>query len=657
MAERRSKLDTFEVLTWADIQDWAGDSVVSRGRSCQRDSRVQELARTPSGGLVAWVQGTQRHATLVDIEGEDLTSACTCPYAGVCKHAVAVVLQYLDHLKQGIEIPAVAEQDGPLALLQQRIDSEGRHEVDEDDEYDDSPAPVQPAKAAPQSLRTYLKKQTKAQLIALLADLAKRYPDVRGALQDRRDLSEGAVEKLVSAVMVEIETLTAQPGWTSSWSSEGYIPDYSPVRDRLAALLAEGYADAVVALGKELLEAGTRHVEESNDEGETEAEIASCLDIAFQALPQSSLAAAEQMLWAVEAELDDASNLCDGAKAFWDREHSVEDWNTLADTLTQRLDECGSVADDEDFLLEYQRDSLTDWLVTALRNSRRQEEIIPLCEREAQETGSYVRLVDCLIEANRKEEATLWIHKGIEATKSRWPGTASRLRDARRQMLEEENDWLQVAAFRAEDFFERPSPHAYEELRNAAERAAVWVPVRSAAVWYLETGELPRAAERAAGDQTAQAWPLPETGLIEATERSQADFPMIETLIDIAIAEKRPDDVLRWYDQREPGPGLLALGLGLRPDDRVADAVADAHPDRAVAIWKELAEGQIAQTQTKAYEVAAGHLRKIRLVLQKLDREKEWESYLAEVRQTNARKRRLLEILDGLQGRRILGGS
>ena len=127
---------------------------------------------------------------------------------------------------------------------------------------------------------------------------------------------------------------------------------------------------------------------------------------------------------------------------------------------------------------------------------------------------------------------------------------------------------------------------------------------------------------------------------------------MIETLIDLAIAEKRPDEIIRWYDQRKPRSA--AWGYSWVDDDRIAQAVADTYPDRALAIWKKLAESQIALTQTRAYETAAGYLRKVHRVLKKLDREKEWKDYLAELRQANARKPRLMEILDGLAGGRII---
>lgn len=602
------------------------------------------------------MQGTQRYATGVDIEEGGLSSVCTCPYWSTCKHAVAVVLEYLEYLKQDIEVPTVKENDPRLVLLREDAEETGDEgDEDEEDVEADRCVPRRDEKAAPSALSAYLKQQTKAQLIALLEELAGSYPAVHEALQDRRDLSVGTVRKLVNTVRKEINRLSAEPGWSNHWNDEGYTPDYSRVRDRLEVLLARGHADEVVALGEKLLEAGTRQVGMSHDEGETAEEISSCLSVVFRALPQSSLSPAEQMLRAVEAELNDDYDLCQGVEIFWEQEYTVADWNTLAERLSQRLNHYKPAEGKDGFSRNYGRDRLSNRLIVALKNAGREEEIIPLCEREAGKTGSYTRLVDYLKEAKRWEEAERWIHRGIKATRKQWPGIAGELRAALRGMREKENDWLCVAAFRAEDFFQEPTLHTFQELQKAAEQAGVRPTVRAAAIYYLETGKLPQTVKRAEKGRTIPLWPLPKTGVMKTTERQRIQHPpMTETLIDIAIAEKQPDEVIRWYDRRKSRP--INWGWGWSQDDRIAEAVVDTYPNRALAIWKKTAEGQIARTQTKAYDVAADYLRKIHHILQKLGREKEWQSYLAELRQANARKRRLLETLDSLAGRRIVEG-
>jgi uncharacterized Zn finger protein len=647
MKKEPSKRDLFERLDWDDLDQWAGSKVLSRGQDYQHSHRVKELAQRQTGALVAWVYGGQKYATEIDFEDGELISVCTCPYGDNCKHAVAVVLEYLDLLKKNLEIPKIAGQDSRIELLHgltDDVDSENDFEEEEEEIEIGDPGSKKRGKSIPPDLRGFLEEQTKEQLVTLVKDLSERYSIVQKDLQDRKNLSKGSVRGIVTSVRKEIQELSSEPGWRNHWNHEGYTPDYSRVKDRLKSLLTNGHADEVVALGKELLEAGIRQVEMSNDEGETGNEIASCLDIVFQALPQSTLSPVEQMLWVIDAELKDNYELCYGSASFWENEQKASDWSVVADKLIQRLNEFRSVRGEDNFSRNYQRDRLSNWIIQGLENAGRREEIIPICEQEAVNTGSYTRLVDFLRKAKRLDEAEQWIHKGIKATQKQWPGIAKELKDTLREMREREGNWAKVAAFRVEDFLESPSLHTFQDMRKSAEKAKAWPEVRAATLLYLELGKLP---------QSDLTWSLPETGVKMDRETRKSEFPMIDVLIDIAIEEKRPDEVLRWYDQRKSKKQIFWGWDGYR-EDQVAEAVADHYPDRALAIWKIVAEKQIALTKPKAYETAAIYLRKVHSLLKRMKREEEWKNYLVELRQANARKSKLIEILSRLEGRRIV---
>lgn len=294
----------------------------------------------------------------------------------------------------------------------------------------------------------------------------------------------------------------------------------------------------------------------------------------------------------------------------------------------------------------HRRDRLSNWLILSLGRAGRREEIIPLCRQEAERTGSYLRLVEQLKKAKRWEEAEQWIRKGIAATEKRWPGIAGQLRTSFREMRERAQDWPRVAALCADDFFGEPSLQTFQALQQAAKRAKVLPAVRAAALHYLETGAVPQPS--------TPPWPLLESELKPTIERPPMHPPMTDTLIDIAMAEKRPDEVLRWYDQRKPRS--RGWDSGWFVEDRIAEAVAGSYPDRAVVIWKQLAEKQVALTKPKAYEAAAGYLRKVHRILKQLGKEQDWQGYLAALRRANERKRRLVQILDTLAGRRIVEG-
>ena len=116
MARKRKETDPFERLTWNDLTAWAGTKIVSRGKNYQRNGYVKSLAYTTDGSLIAWVEGTERYATQVFYEDDELESNCTCPYWDKCKHAVAVVVEYLEKLKKQVKIPKATKTDRRLKL-------------------------------------------------------------------------------------------------------------------------------------------------------------------------------------------------------------------------------------------------------------------------------------------------------------------------------------------------------------------------------------------------------------------------------------------------------------------------------------------------------------------------------------------------------------
>jgi len=178
MTRKNPKSDLLKQLTWDDLEEWTGSRVLGRGQSYQRSRRVEGLAQTQKGEIVAWVQGGKRYATLVDFEDGELVSTCTCPYGATCKHAVALVLEYLDQLKKNIEVPKIDEHDRRLLLLKNFPDDEARENGEEDEEYGesvkaDAPVSKRSGKSGLPNLKSFLEQQTKEQLIALAEPFRK----------------------------------------------------------------------------------------------------------------------------------------------------------------------------------------------------------------------------------------------------------------------------------------------------------------------------------------------------------------------------------------------------------------------------------------------------------------------------------------------------
>lgn len=116
----------------------------------------------------------------------------------------------------------------------------------------------------------------------------------------------------------------------------------------------------------------------------------------------------------------------------------------------------------------------------------------------------------------------------------------------------------------------------------------------------------------------------------------------------MAIAKKEAAEVLKWYDlQRKSQRGYSYSA------DRVADAVRNFAPERAIALWRGLAEAQIALTKPKSYVEAAVFLRKMGKLMREQGQTAQWEASLQSLRHAHRRKPRLMEVLDGLAAKEI----
>ena len=633
---KRGQEQSWSSVTWADLDDWAGSRAVSRGRAYQRRGAVSDLGISADGELVAWVVGTTRYATRVRYRpprahgrgAGRLESACSCPVHFECKHAVATVVAALERIEDGEKLPRIATDDVRWDLAAGIPDRAG-----------------EASSARRSDLASYLGSLEKTELVELLLETSALHPEIEADLVHRRALSGGDVAIIVKRIREEIADASAQEAWSNSWSGEVNLPDYSRVQSGLEQLLGDGQADAIVELGRELFAAGQEQIGQSHDDGETGMAIADCLAIVSRALPQSSLPDPEKILYAIDVSLADDYGLADEIARIPDRRWSKRTWSAVADTLAQRLESSGFSAGG-DFHARYHRERTSNWLVSALDAAGREAEALQVCEDEAPRNGSYERLVRRLIEAKRIDEAREWAERGYAAVLQEQPGTASRLHTILSELARRRRQWPLVAAYEAERFFDRPEVSRLESLLAAAKKAGREEDVRKAALRFLETGKPPARSA---------AWPLPSTNLTCPDKKDDGRGPTKhwDVLRDLAIQEGRPDDVLRWHDRLAPR-GRTGFWRSDDAELRVARSVASTHPERAIEIYRAAAERLIDRANPNAYAEAGSMLRRVREILEASGRSSEWPETLAEVRESHRRKRRLMEVLDGLEGKPIV---
>ncbi len=645
-------LSALNRLTWEDLTQWAGDRVVRRGKSYKH--RVEDLCVTPDGALLAWVQGRSRYATLIRQSPSGvLSSVCTCPYRTSCKHAVATLLRYLDGIQEQAVIPAAESDDERFAQLEAEPHED--EEINEEDEV--SPLSSSPSHGSGDDpIRDYLTKCTKAQLFDLLLQEQSVIPELRLKLADQKHLREGNHKKLITETRKEIDRVTREPGWQNHWQHEGYTPDYSRLTQRLEHLLNAGHPDAVVELGTYLLPKGMSQAASSDDEGETSNELLNSLTVVYRALALSTLSPARQILWDIDAHLLDPYDMLRVVKGPIEtfQQNQAATWSLVADQLQERLASMPPRQEEKYSSSPYLRNNLRQWLIQSLEHAGRESDIIPLLQREIFHSHCYLDLIQRLLKAKRRDEARSWAKTGIEATAEKFPDIARQLEDALLDLAEQEKNAPLSAAFRARAFFLYPGLKTFLEMQNAATKAKVWYEIRPRIHRFLETGQrpdLPVTERPRKGDKLSPPvpWPLPSTGLADPPPSSHRDHvPNTGVLIEIAIHEKRPEEILHWYHLRQPS-GSWSGGYF---DEQVANALESTHPNEAIALWKKRVTLATAAANRATYSVAGDCLLKIRSVLTRMGQEKEWKIYLESIRHENKRRPRMMDVLNKLENRR-----
>lgn len=629
-ADTGNLLHKFTRLSWDDLGQWVGDRILARGKAYQQDGCVTDLSTTVTGELLAWVAGTARYATRISFTSDDgLSSDCTCPYGYDCKHGVATVLEYLNCLKNNISVTEANPGDTRLQLFDRHLDGEGpdHHE--------------QPANDYRAQANFILKKKSQAQLFELLIKITEQHPEIARDIVETETLHTGSgkeLKQLIANLRHDIQEATAEPAWNDPWEAEETAPDFISIQKKLRVLLESGYADAVVDLGSELLERGFRLLEQGYDGDEMEMEFISCIEILVRALDSSSFWLPEKLIWAIEAVRNDPFNTCSAIEEYLYLSYPEDAWSTVADHLLALLQAFPKPKKKElDFSIQYKRKELVRWLIHALENGGRADEIIPLCEAEVSVTFSYEQLVGRLITAQRYDEAKTWIFAGIDRTVQNKRGIASGLVEKLVELHQVLENFDIITAIRVEQFVQHPCQNSFFKCRDAAAPLATWKAVRQFLFEYLEFGKAP-------WDQPG--WPLPATGL-HLPKIKPNMHPLLTNLIDLSMAENDPGQTLYWYERLKKSP---QKGNWINHQE-VAKIVQEIAPGLAISIWKEKAAEHIAMTKLSAYHEAAHYLRLVARVMAREQQQEAWAAYLQELRSSNSRKRRLMEILDSLDER------
>lgn len=616
----------YKNLTWNDLADWFEDRIVDRGQKYQKQGRVSDLSVTEGGNLIAWVEGTKRYATTVEItEGELLDSWCTCPYGANCKHGVAVILEYLECIKKNSDIPICSDKDQRLHLLS-----------NDDPDHDSDTI------EAEKNMIGFLESRSKQQLIDLIVNLSRQYPEIAHNMATQHLISKKDPDGLEESIRDDIQAILQESDWNDPWQEDELTLELGSVQDKLEALLKAGYPERVLMLAEELSRESNEIIEMHDDEGETGIELAACMSVAFLALKSSKMDAVEKILWVLDRILEDEYGVCEPIEAYLFEEHDKATWHQTADLIIDRLGMNGKDRQTDTDDAWYPRSLLVRWGVYALEHAGRTDEILTLYRYEAKKSGNVRTLFEELIRLGQYDEAEKTLRDEIKRKEDKKSWEAAGLHSDLLNLMVIKKNWLAASAISTERFIRQPSERRFIECRDLCEKSGHWEKTRQSLIRYLETAALP---------WKQKDWPLPPSGLSLPDRGNKKHFPKLADLIDIAIIEKQPAQVLKWYDQLTKQSNRL-LNVN---HDQVAMSIKEYDPLRAVSIWKKIAEHHISLVKPKAYLDAAKALKKAAKVMERQKMQTEWLSYLDQLKKIHKRKIRLMEVIDRLENKVIIG--
>lgn len=608
MSAQSSELSIFKFLRQPSLEclleDWAGEKIFKRGKEYFRKNYVKDMVITKDARLLATVEGTRNYVSALWLnEDGDPVCDCDCPYEGVCKHVAALALTAREAMLEKKALPACAEFDfrpGKLAALNQE------------------PGPS----VSLEAVRESLGKMRKDDLLELLLKACEWHNDILILCAVKADPDNIGIQALLNDARYAINEAASVPAF-DDYASQ---PDYCAIAGKLRSIVASGKPEAALDLATEVFATCARAIEVYDVEGSMIGDVGEVADAALAALREIDWPPAKKLLWAINAIFQDEFGYCECMSSYLLQTPDSSAWADVADYLA-RLE--------NDEMESLKKSTLVDLRKLALEKSGRTDELLRLYEREAKDRGAYLHLVDFLLSQNQYECAEQWIKKGLKRATFEYESKS--LRERLIRIREKQGDQDAIIALRTDIFVDFPDMSEFKACAEAARAAGQWEALKPLLVQYLIEGKLP---------WLEKSWPCKNKG---ATISSAKKFPRYLELEELALAENRPLDALKWYDEQRKKQSDYGVS-----ERRLAEAIKDAAPERAFTIWQRLAVRLIAETNTRSYFEAGEYLEKMLALAAKLGNRDRWAPWLGDLREKNKRKRNFIKILDAVeQGKKL----
>lgn len=575
---------SLQALSRRRLRELAGERYFARGEAYFDEGRVRGLTEY-RGKLTARVAGTEDYRVKLWADGDDLGYSCSCPLGDdgeFCKHCVAVGLAWLEE----------TEAKGKRGRTGSSV-------------------------ATMEDVRALLERQDKSRLVEMLLNEALENESLRERLlleTARLNPERVSLATYRHALKRAIRT----GNYVAYAVTNSYARGIRRAAEALAVLLADGHAAEVVELTEYALaqlEESLGYVDDSNGRvGGVAFELQELHQRACrQAQPEPVALARRLFAWEMRSEWEFFGG---AAVSYADvlGQAGLAEYRRLAEAEWARVPALGPGEREAEY--DSKRFRITQIMQTFARQASDVEALVQIMQRNLSHAYDYLQIAEAYRAAGRHDAALDWAERGW---KNFAPAHDWRLGEFIADEYHRRGRHDEALSLMWEQFTQSPDLEHYRKLHTHAHTAghSHWPHWRARALAHLRAA----AAGRQPRGRRVKAYG-------RAADRSE--------LVRVLLWEKRYDEA--W---QEACAGGCADDLWLQ----LAAAREAEHPADALTIYRERVAPLIELTNNTAYEQAVELLRKVRKLMLRLERTREFDDYLAALRIEYKRKRNFIQLL------------
>lgn len=570
------------LLSTISLRELADDVSFARGEEYFEEGRVHKLEATDEG-LKARVRGTRDYRVRFWSEENRLRSSCSCPASGggpVCKHAVAVALAWLSDVSQL----------GPPRKCR-------RPSLSKDD------------------VRKHLWKMDKEDLVDLLMERAE-WDEKLSRQLSLLAAKQRALGPDLQTYRRSIDQAVMTDGFVDYGRMYDYVRGIDEVVDQIAALLADGHAEAVIELAEHALAAVEEAISDADDSNGGLHDILERLqrlhlDACARARPDVEQLAERLLSWELRSDYD---VFHESARTYAEilGKKGLAAYRKLAEGEWAKVPALGPGDDDDERYGDRYR--ITSIMECLAEMSGDLDEKIAVFSRDLSRPYAFLKIAQICQKVGREHLALEWAERGLLAfpTRTDWG-----LREFLAEAYQKRGRHAEAVELVWQAFLDAPHLPMYEQLADHAKRANCWPVCRDRALALLRAS-LPQAGDPRAPDRGSR----------------QGDH---SDLVRIFLWEKNEEAA--WAEAQAGGcsEDLWIRLAGLREQD---------HPEDALPIYRARVEPLLHQRGNDAYTQAIRWLDKVRRLSIRLNRQEPFARDLATLRGAHKAKRNFVKLLD-----------